>query len=199
MENFLLSKKQSQKTHFDWSHGTCQLTELGPSQEVLFRSLLTMNTLPGTIVDRVPEPQSYFTEAQGKRYCHTIEHLWPIHINFPVGKAPQQQPSKTKPRVPFPSCIPKPSPHLKSIFQPKKYLPQTSLHPPSHIPKPTSLPKSSKPSANTSLPCVEQLLQHLSAIKCSSSYPQDLDQHLQLLLQHQRWMTWRALKAPKSQ
>ena len=43
--------------------------------------------------------------------------------------------------------------------------------PPSHIPKPTSLPMSSKPSADASLSCVEQLLQHLSVINSPTHIP----------------------------
>ena len=64
--NFLLSRKQSQKTHFDWSHGARELQELGPSQEVLFRSPEDDKYIPGTIVNKAIKPHSYIIEAKGK-------------------------------------------------------------------------------------------------------------------------------------
>ena len=168
--NFLLSIKQSQKTHFDQSLGAKELAELGPSQEVLFRSPADDKYVPGTNVNKATEPHSYIMEAQGKCYHHTTEHIRPIHLNIPVGKAPKQ-PAKPKPHSPVPSHIPKPSPHLKSVHQPKKHLLQPSVHPPSCIPKPIGLPKPSKPSANASLPCVKQLLQHLSTMYSLAPIP----------------------------
>ena len=71
----------------------------------------------------------------------------------------------------MPSHIPKPNPNLKSVYHPKKYLPQPSLCPSSHTPKPMHLPKPLQmPSANTS-PCVKQLLQHLSTLNSPSPKP----------------------------
>ena len=78
-------------------------------------------------------------------------------------KPQNNTPPNPKPIALFPVAFLSPPP-LKSVYQPKKHLPQPSLHPPSCIPKPIGLPKFSKPLANASLPCVEQLLQHLSAI-----------------------------------
>ena len=48
--------KQSQKTHFDRAHGARELPELGPGQEVLFRSAADDEYIPGTIVDKGTKP-----------------------------------------------------------------------------------------------------------------------------------------------
>ena len=65
--NFLLSRKQSQKMHFDCSHGIHELTQLGSSQEVLFRSLAADEYIPGTIVNQSTEPHSYIIKVLGKQ------------------------------------------------------------------------------------------------------------------------------------
>ena len=59
VQNYLLSKKQSQKTHFDRAHGARELPELGPSQEVLFRFPADEKHIPGTIIKKASEPHSW--------------------------------------------------------------------------------------------------------------------------------------------
>ena len=119
-------------------------------------------------------------EAQGKRYCITREHFWPIHLNIPSPAQPQPLPQKPKPSI---THIPKPNPKHK--------------HTPYHTPlpgpsaKPLSHSLSSKarnahtPKVNTS-PSVKDLLQHLSTTNPLPSdnahlrnleYPQHLHQH----------------------
>ena len=49
------SPGSSHKTHFDQSHGTRELQELGPGQEVLFRSPTDDEYIPGTIVNKATE------------------------------------------------------------------------------------------------------------------------------------------------
>ena len=199
--------KQSQKTHFDQSHGAKELKELGRHQEVLFRSPANNEYIPGTIVDKAIKPHSYIMEVQGKHYCQTREHLRPIHLNIPVGKSPKQQPSKFKAHFPVPSHIPKPSPNLKSVYQPKMYLPQPYLHPlvtslhPYVCPSPHS-PKLMFPSHrscnyyNTNLPLTAHPLSLVLTL-CSLSYPQALDQYL-LHLTHWRRSAQRALTVHQS-
>ena len=63
VQNFLLSRKQSQKTHIDQSHSARELEELGPSQEVLLRSPADDEYIPGTIIGKATKPHSYFMEA----------------------------------------------------------------------------------------------------------------------------------------
>ena len=84
--NYLLSKKQTQKTHFDKAHGARELPELSLSQEVLFRSPANDEYIPGTIIDKATKPHSYIIEAQGKQFCRTREHIRPILLNIPVPK-----------------------------------------------------------------------------------------------------------------
>ena len=130
------------------------------------------------------------------------EHIRPIHLNIPVGKTPKQQPPKPEAHSPVTSHIPKPNPSLKSVYQPKKYLPQPSLHPPSCIPKLVYLPKPLQmPSAyaspvlsnfySTCLPSTALSLP-LMLTPCNLSCPQALDQHL-LHLAHWRRLAWRVL------
>ena len=147
-----------------------------------------MSTSQGPLLTRL---LSYIIEAQGKPFCKTRKHIRPIHLNIPAPKAPKQPPKPTVNTL-IPSYIPKPNSNLKLASHPKYYLPQTSLCPPSHIPKPLHLPKSSQvPSPNAS-PSVEQLLQHLSTLNSPSpsvcpvdlSYPQALN-HCLLCTKHQ--------------
>ena len=133
----MLLKKQAQNTHFDQAHGTRELPELGPGQEVLFMCPADDEYIPGTIIDKATEPHSYILEAQGIWFCRTREHIRPIHLNIP---APKQQPPKPNVYRPLPSCIPKPNSNLKSVSHPKKYLPQPSLHPPVASPSPHIFP-----------------------------------------------------------
>ena len=99
VRNYLLSRKQSQKAQFDRALGSCELQELDPGQEVLFRSLSDDEYIsgPGTVVNKATEPHSYIVEAQGKHYCRTREHLRPIHTNFPnpLSHKPQPQAQST--------------------------------------------------------------------------------------------------------
>ena len=46
------------KDNFDQSHGARELEELGPSQELLFRSPADDVYIPGTIADKATEPHS---------------------------------------------------------------------------------------------------------------------------------------------
>ena len=54
-----------------------------PCQEVLFRSPVSDEYIPWTIIEKAPVLQSYIIEAQGKKYCRTREHVQPIHLNLP--------------------------------------------------------------------------------------------------------------------
>ena len=56
--NYLLSKKQTQKTHFNRAHGTRELPELGLGQEVLFWSPTDNEYIPGTMVNKPTEQHS---------------------------------------------------------------------------------------------------------------------------------------------
>ena len=56
VRNYLLSHRQSQKTYFNRGHGAHDLIELGPGQEVLFRSLIKDEYIPGTIVKQATVP-----------------------------------------------------------------------------------------------------------------------------------------------
>ena len=77
--NHLISKKHSQKKHFDKLHNTKSLSELNPSQEVLFLSPVDHSSyIPGAIIDKALIPQSYTIEAQDKKCCRTREHFCPI-------------------------------------------------------------------------------------------------------------------------
>ena len=97
VQNFLLSRKQSQKTHFDQSHSAHELTELSPNQEVLFRSPANGEYVPGTIINKGTKPCSYIVDTQGKHYHHTREHLRPINLDLPVGIAPNSNPPNPNP------------------------------------------------------------------------------------------------------
>ena len=90
VRNHLLSCKQSQKTYFNEAHGTHDLIELGPVQEVLFRS--PVKYIPRTFIKGATLPHSYIIEVHGKRYCRTREHLLPIHLNLPTPAKPQPLP-----------------------------------------------------------------------------------------------------------
>ena len=201
VQNFLLSRKQSQKTHFDWSHGARELEELSPGQEVLFRSPADDKYKPGTTVDKATKPHSYIMEAQGKHYQWTREHMRPIHLYIPFSKSQTNNPLNPKP-FPCTQLHPKkPNPNLKSVYQPKRYLPQPSFCLPSHIPKPVHLPKFSQPSADAPpilsnyyniCPSSAALPLSLVLILHSLSYPLVLNQCL-LHLRHWRRSVWRAL------
>ena len=141
VHNYLLLKKEMQKTHFDRAHGARELQELSPSQEVLFWSLAEDEFIPGTIVDKAIPPCSYIIEVEGKCFHKTREHIRPIHLNIPVPSTSEQFPMHSAKTL-QPSHIPKPNPHHKSVPQPKKYLPIPSLCPFSCIPRlaPTTFP-----------------------------------------------------------
>ena len=105
-------------------------------------------------------------KAKSKCYHRTREHIRPIHLNIPVHSTPQYPPRPIV-KTPLPSCIPKPNPHLKSVYQPKKFLPKPSLCPLSHLPWPQQLPQPVPP-ASASPASAEQLLHHLSTLNSSS-------------------------------
>ena len=92
VRNYLLSHRQSHKMYCDRAHGAHNLIELGPGQEVLFRSLVENEYIPRTITEYATMLYSYIMEAQGKRYHRTREHVWPIHLNIPCPAQPQPQP-----------------------------------------------------------------------------------------------------------
>ena len=173
MRNYLLSKRQSQKAQFERAHGACELQELSPGQEVLFRSPGQDEYIPRTIVNRTTVQHSYIMEAQGKCYCRTREHLRPIHINLPSPKTHQPQPPNPKP---LPSCISKPCFHSKHTFQPKTSTPAHIPHPPVAF---HGLKQPSKPNpSSNAAPSVEDLLWHLSSVNPSLSIittPQQLE------------------------
>ena len=129
VRNFLLSQKQSQCQQFNKAHGAHDHPELSPGQEVLFRSPVDEEYIPGTRVDKATAPCSYFMEAQGKRYRRTRGHLWPIYINLlppaPIHHSKQhiERPNPTATHIPKPnplySCLsrpllPRPLPGLSS-------------------------------------------------------------------------------------
>ena len=64
---YLLSKKQTQKTHFDRAHGARELSELGLGQDVLFQSPADDEYIPQITVDKATDPLSYIVEAKGKQ------------------------------------------------------------------------------------------------------------------------------------
>ena len=80
--------------------------------------------------------QSYIIEAQGKKYCRTREHVWPIHLNLPP---PQQSADSHRQQ-----CFPRPYPmaHKQQCFTGPSALshsPQCITRPQlpqSHIPRP---------------------------------------------------------------
>ena len=156
VRNYLISHRQSQKTYFDKAHGTHDLIELGPRQEVLFRSPVEDEYIPRTIVKWAAVPCSYIMEAQGKRYCRTREHLWPIHHNLP--NPAQPQPLPPKPKLPV-TCILKPNPKHKHLLHPIP-LPGPSAKPLCCIPHPSKPYTTQAPKTNAA-PSVKDLLWHL--------------------------------------
>ena len=68
VQDYLLSCKQAQCTHFNKAHGVCALPELIQGQEVLFRSPVDGEYIPGTIIHKAIMPHSYLIEAHGKWY-----------------------------------------------------------------------------------------------------------------------------------
>ena len=155
--NFLLSKKQTQKEHFDRAHNARELEELKPGQEVLFLSPVTDEYIPSTIIYKAPTLHSYIIEAQCKCYCRTRDHTRPIHLNIhqPAVKTPASPYHTLNPKI-FSSLI---CPNIP--FPPPK---TPSLHLCSHIPRPThpSIPiPQSSPYPPT---CVKQLLHHLTSL-----------------------------------
>ena len=54
VRNYLLSRKQSQKAQFNRAHGTFELQDLGPDQEVLFRSPGEDEYIPRPLLTGLP-------------------------------------------------------------------------------------------------------------------------------------------------
>ena len=102
VRNFLISHRQAQCDQFNKAHRVQALPELPPGQEVLFKSQADNEYIPGTISEKAPALQSYIIEAQGKKYCRTREHVWPIHFNLPP---PQQSADSHRQQ-----CFARPSP-----------------------------------------------------------------------------------------
>ena len=75
VHNFLLSRKLSQKQHFNCSHNARELQQLDPDQEVLFLFPAENEYIPRTIINKASTLFSYIIEAQGKCYCRSREHL----------------------------------------------------------------------------------------------------------------------------
>ena len=108
--DYLITKKQYQKTYFHRAQNVKPLSTLDPSQEVLFLSPADHHTcVPETILDKVSMPRSYTTKAQGKQYSRTRQPLLPSHKE-----------------IPKPSCIKGPIQHFPS--------------PPNKFPKHTATP-----------------------------------------------------------
>ena len=80
VRNFLISRRQARCDQFNKAHRVWALSELLPGQEVLFKSPANDEYIPGTIIEKTPTPQSYIIKTQGKKYCRTREHVWPIHL-----------------------------------------------------------------------------------------------------------------------
>ena len=121
IRNFLISKRQAQCDQFNKAHRVWALPELPPGQEALFRSPASDEYIPGTIIEKAPALQSYFIEAQGKKYCRTREHVQPIHLNLPP---PQQSAESHKQQ-----CFTRPSApdHTKQAFARPAPLPQSLI------------------------------------------------------------------------
>ena len=122
--------------------------------------------IPRAIVGKATMLHSYITEAQGKCFCRTREHIRPIHLNISVSSTAKQSPKPTT-KTPQPSHIPMPNPHFTSVSQHKNLLPKHSLHPLSHIPKPHQPPQPI-PSASNSPASVKHLLHHMSTLNSPS-------------------------------
>ena len=136
VRNFLISRRQAQCDQFNKTHRVWALSELPSGQEVLFKSPANDEYIPGTIIEKAPAPWNYIVEAQGKTYCRTREHVWPIHLNLPP---PQQSAVSHRQQ-----CFARPSPqsHKQQCFpgpsaQPHKLQAISGPSPPkSLIPRP---------------------------------------------------------------
>ena len=124
-------------------HTEFKPTRTPPGQEVLFKSPVCDEYIPRTIIEKGPAPQSYIIEAQGKKYCRTREHAWPIHLNLPP---PQQSADSHRQQ-----CFPRPYPmaHKQQCFTGPSALP----HSPPCITRP-QLPKSQIPRPAKQKPCL---------------------------------------------
>ena len=114
VRNFLISRRQAQCDQFNKAHRVQALSELPPGQEVLFKSPADDEYIPGTITEKAPAQHSYMIEAQGKKYCRTREHVWPIHINLPPAQLraedhKQQCFARPSPQSHKQQCFPGPS------------------------------------------------------------------------------------------
>ena len=135
-------------------------------------------------------PQSYFIEAQGKKYHRTREHVWPIHLNL---SPPQQSADPHRPQ-----CFPRPTPmaHKQQCFTGPSALPHSKpciARPPllkSHIPRPVKgKPCLARPSVLTGppLPChlgklTSQIPHPPSVNKAITVYPSEEDLHMSALV-----------------
>ena len=125
--NHLLAKKKNQKQFFNRAHNAKPMTQLDPSQEVLFLSLGDQSTyIPSTIVNKAYTQQNYHIEAQGKQYHRTWEHIWLIQQD--IFKYPIYEP---EPQNPKPSHMPKPSLYSRAHPQPIHH--QQPVHPNSKL------------------------------------------------------------------
>ena len=157
VRNYVLSRKQSHKAQFDRAHGTCVVQELGPGQEVLFRSPSNDEYIPQTVVNKATMLHSYIIEALGKHYHRTREHLRPIHINLPAPKLTSNNP-------PTPSHFHPAS--LNQCLTPNSLAkPNSQLQPLHHI-YPAALPRPKQPSKPTLVLMLPQ-----QSMTCFDTYP----------------------------
>ena len=85
VRNFLIAKKAQHKEHHGKRHNACPLPVLFPGQDVLYLSQSNHTSyLKGTITAPVNTPRSYLIEAQGRKYCHTRQHIHPINSDIPA-------------------------------------------------------------------------------------------------------------------
>ena len=128
-------------------------------------------------------PQSYYIDAQGKKYRRTREHVQPIHLNLPP---PQQSADSHRPQ-----CFSRPTPvaHKQQCFTGPSALPHTKSciarpQPPKlHIPRPVKgKPCLARPSvlAGPPLPChlgkLTSQIPHPSSVnKAITVYPSEED------------------------
>ena len=135
--NFLISKRQPQKTNYDRAHGVRELHELQPSQEVLFLFPTENEYIPGTITDKATAPHSYYIEAQGKCYHRMREHTRPSISTFPCLKPNPHPKHQSLVISQNPSLPLKQFPNLKcQLSHPYTFIsaPQPYVQNPTHLP-----------------------------------------------------------------
>ena len=137
VQNYVLQKKKKKKTqkhYFNRAQNAKPLPQLDPGHEVFILSPANQwSYVPGIIINRASTTCSYNTEAQGKRYHRSREHIYPIQQDISTSNPTPE----LEPQTPHTSHIPKPSSPTRAHPHPIKRFSKshTSLSTNSHIPR----------------------------------------------------------------